>query len=66
LKYYGLIDSIPLNRSLEDFSKYHLLSGATSFCFHLHDKNRITEEIYTKLEGSQVQYPILPFCHSHK
>jgi hypothetical protein len=41
-----LIDSIPLNKNFEDFSKYHLLPAAKSFCFHLHDKNRITEEIY--------------------
>jgi hypothetical protein len=46
LKYYGLIDSIPLNKNFEDFSKYHLFPAAKSFCFHLHDKNRITEEIY--------------------
>jgi hypothetical protein len=54
LKYYGLIDSIPLNKSFEDLSKYHLLPGATSFCFYLHDKNRVTEEIYRKLEESEV------------
>ena len=42
-KYYGLIDSIPLNKSFEDLSKFHLLPGITSFCFYLHEKNRITE-----------------------